>query len=250
MVERREPTISGIRVDPDEARQRAAAPGDRSRQGARPTPPAQRPVIVQKTSSGLAFFALVLALAAGGGAGYLYWQNMLMTQQLSQASQRIADLEKSLQMTGDQSSASAQAMQAKLVWADSEIRKLWGVSNDRNKKIIAENKADIAQLEKDVKGTESKVAASVKNVQDDLKVVSDLVDAQQSAITRADKQSADISAQIRALNEKMAKLDRTFSDISRRVENSEKDIDAINGFRRTVNQQLLELKGNSTSAPK
>ena len=31
-------------------------------------------------------------------------------------------------------------MKAKLVWADSEIRKLWGVSYDTNRKAIAANK--------------------------------------------------------------------------------------------------------------
>src|SRR5690606_25375675 len=86
------------------------------------------------TGSKLAPFAFLLAITGLGLAGYAYWQ-LLESQKTTEAALvRIADLESRLALTGDESEASMAALQAKLKWADSEIRKLWGVAYDTNRK--------------------------------------------------------------------------------------------------------------------
>src|SRR5690606_1560833 len=104
-------------------------------------PGAGRPA--KARSSATAVFAFLLALVGIGTASYSVWQLQLAQQSLSSAGDRIAELEARLNLTSTESDQSVTKILEKLDWADSEIRKLWGVSYDTNRKAIAANKSDI-----------------------------------------------------------------------------------------------------------
>src|SRR5690606_10123498 len=102
------------------------------------------------------------ALLGVGLGGFFGWKLTQAQVQLQQADNRIAELEGKLSMTSDQSSQSLTQVDAKLKWVDSEIRKLWGVSNDTNRKAIAANKNNIGDLEKGL-ATARKDATTAKD---------------------------------------------------------------------------------------
>lgn len=246
MGDRKEPTISTYAISKEEA----AAAKDQSRaqqrpqQGARPRQgaptsaarsPAARPVIQQK-SSPLGVIALLVALIASGAAGYSTWRLLEAEKMLAQADLRIAGLEGKFELSDDEANASSATMQAKLKWADSEIRKLWGVSYDTNRKAIAENKSSIAQA---AKGVEKKIKSANQALAGDLRVVSELVDAQQTSIEQVDK----IVSENQALVDKLNILDSNRKELERRIQTNEQAIEAIDAFRRNVNQQLLQIRG-------
>lgn len=243
MKDRTEPTISGFKVDPEAApRPRASAsagarPQQRTQKAPRPASP-QRPVVVQ---SKLALPALFIAIVAAAAAGYLYWMFHQSQLMLVDADRRIVQLEDKLTMAGDESSASVTALQASLKEAHSEIRKLWGVAYDRNRKSIQDNKNAVAAARVDT----GKVRKSLETLQAEMRVLSDLLDAQQTALTGVEQAT---SAQQRQLGDANAAIQRKVNEVGQQVQIIEKDIEAINGFRRSVNQQLLELKGGA-SAP-
>ena len=253
MSDRREPTISGLRVDMDDPRLRnrtgtqqkpaTSAPkaGGRNDTGqSRPAPSVARPVIVR---SKLAPIAFIFALLALGCAGFLGWKFLEAQNQLIASESRIAALEEKLVMSDDESTASLTALQASLKEAHSEIRKLWGVSYDRNRKAIEANTKGVASL----KSQSGKVDERVNRLASEITLISDLVDAQQTALTGVEKSNASVSAQARAMNEKSAIIDQRIAELRKQIDTIEQDIDAINGFRRTVNQELLELKGGYRS---
>ena len=189
MNERREPTISAYSPSKEDSARQQSAQGK-----GRPSPnppqarsaahsPAARPVVVAK--SRMAPFAFLLALLASAGAGFAYWQLIETQKQLTDAGNRIADLESKFELSGDESTASVETLQAKLKWTDSEIRKLWGVSYDTNRKAIATNKEDMIKVARSV----NEAKKSSQNVAGDLRVVSELVDAQQASMNAIEQQN-------------------------------------------------------------
>lgn len=237
MTERKEPTINSIRPEPDEIarrqRQAAAARGAQARGSA-------APVVVR---SKLAPVAFLVALLGCGAAGYLYWQNMQFVLALQTADARILELEKQLEMTGDESTASMTAVQAKLKWADSEIRKLWGVAHDRNRKAIAANADDIAALKKGAGSVDGKIKAALQGPVAEIKLINDLLDAQQSAISQVESKSQQQLTQVQDATDKLRQLEKTEAELKRRIAANEEAITAIDAFRRQVNQQLLQMRG-------
>lgn len=246
MNERREPTISAPskeevnapRSSGPRSANTSAAPS--SNPGAKS--PVARPVVVR---SKLAPVALLFALCGVGVAGFAYWQLTLTQQALAAADLRIADLEGKFAMSDDEVSASTETMQAKLKWADSEIRKLWGVAYDTNRKAIASNKDNIAAVEKVAKNAskqvDSKVKEALKSVTADLKLLSDLVDAQQLSLSNIESVQSKLNTTAQSIQTKLTELEK----LDKRVGNNEKAIEAIDAFRRNVNQQILQLKGGA-----
>lgn len=232
MSERREPTISTYAPSKEDAgRQQGGQQRPVSRQSAASSrSPAARPVVVQKKSI-LAPFAFLFALAACGAAGYLFWQLQLSNQRLLEADQRIASLESKFEMTDDEVNTSTEAMQAKLKWADSEIRKLWGVSYDTNRKAIKQTQDDLAKVAVTANSAKKAVDTKVQEVAAEVKVVSELVDAQQGTFTNLENRSTQMM-------ESIDKLESAKRDLEAKVKAHEQAIEAIDAFRRQVNQKL------------
>ncbi len=232
MSERREPTISTYSPTKDDAGRPNPGVKASSRQAAASSrSPAARPVVVQKKSI-LAPFALLFALASCGAAGYLFWQLQLSHKSLKEADQRIAALESKFEMTDDEVNTSTQAMQAKLKWADSEIRKLWGVSYDTNRKAIKQNQEDLAKVAVTANSAKKAVDTKVNDVVAELKVVSELVEAQQGTFTSLENRNTQ-------LMESIDKLEGAKRELESKVKSHEQAIEAIDAFRRKVNQQLF-----------
>lgn len=232
--ERKEPTISAIKPEQDEIARHRQRHHKTARTPAAAVRHAQ-PVVV---GSRLALLALFLAMGAVAVAGYAYWQMMSAQVQLQSAELRIAELEGRLELSDDESAQSVTALQAKLKWADSEIRKLWGVSYDRNRKAIEANKKAIASAN----GTTKKVQQSIKGQAADLKLINDLIEAQQNALSQGEKSQRQLQSQIQSLTDRLQKLADLEASLKSRIATNEEAIEAIDAFRRSVNRDLLQLK--------
>lgn len=247
MTERREPTISSMPIDSRDdngrARAQGATPSGGGSRGSNTPPPrpvSQRPVIVR---SKLAPIALLLAVMAGAFAGFCY--SLLMdTQsqldgaisQLQSAEARVAQLEKRLELSDDEASQSLTVIQANVKENTSEIRKLWGVSYDRNRKSIANLDDAVEKLQSTTASLDDKLG----DLTGEVNVVSELVEAQQTAITQAGRS---VEEQERELAESTDKLNALNSELRKKVANNEEAIRAIDAFRAQVTRDILELKG-------
>lgn len=255
MSERREPTISTLPLDKDEPlRGRAqAAVAQPSAHSARPVPPpvSARPVVVR---SKLAPLALLLALAAAGFAGYLYLQLQQAQQVLQKtnatltaAEARVTELEQRLALSDDESTQSITVLQANIKENSAEIRKLWGVTNDRNRKAIAQLEEKVAALEKNAGSVDDKIkaalTAALTEVTGEIKVLSDLVEAQQSSINSADQSYKSQAQSISGLNKKLEQLEQLDSELRKKIASHDEAIKAIDAFRVQVNRELIQLKG-------
>ncbi len=242
MSDRKEPTISAYTPSQEEAkRQPVASRPSQNAPTSRPTS-APRPVIVK---SKLAPFAFLVALVAFGAAGFLYWQLLETQKVLTEADARIAQLEGKFELSDDESAASVEMIQAKLKETDSEIRKLWGVSYDTNRKAIAANKSGIAQVKKVADSAKSSVKTETKTLNGEISLVSDLVEAQQNSLSAIETSHQTLQQNYQSTNDALNSLETQRKEMDRRIKTNEQAIEAIDAFRRNVNQQLLQLRSGS-----
>lgn len=257
-MERKEPTLSGIAPDVDEIEARQAtgpaepkATREKPREGARERPttarPRRSPAAAAPPKSGtnaLVIVALLLALVGLAGSGYLGWQFFVAEQELVQSQARITDLERRLDVTYDESVDSIEAVQAKLQWADSEIRKLWGVSYDTNRGNITANREQIAALKKDLGSVRSDATASrnaIEGVNNSLATVQASVtdlEASLGAVQGQQQQLQNLQEQLDQLSDRLTQV----SGLASRVETNEEAIAAIDAFRISINRDLMALK--------
>ncbi|MGL6162664.1 hypothetical protein [Microbulbifer sp.] len=227
-MQRREPTLDGTSaaVEPQlerpigrTFREPAAEPEERSGGGV----------------SMLAVVALILALAGLGAAAFLYNQWQLSRVALVDAESRIAELEKRFEMSDEESSASVEVLNAKAKENASEIRKLWGVSYDTNRKNIAANKNAAAANKKQLAG----LVSQVKGMESSVKKVA----AVESSLTELRKSNTESQ---RELKDSLTRLERQLasvrSDLTARVGANEEAVESIDAYRRSVNRDLVQLR--------
>ena len=208
-------------------------------------------------SLGLTLFALLIALLALGACGYLYTLLQGAESQSVQANARLAELESKLAVTGDESAQSVTALQVRIkalaneqADANSEIKKLWGVANDRNKKALAAQEKSLKSLTSKLSqldaAIDKRVTAALNTqlaaVRSELSVVNDLVDAQQSAISSAEKLAK--SAQTEASRAQEA-ITKDTAAIEKRLAETEDAIQAFDAFRLSVSRDLNALKATT-----
>ncbi len=260
MNERREPTIAPLHqgdapgTNKQATKAQPATPQtNRSPQpnNARPTrstpPPVSGRRVEKAKVSFLAIAALFTALLACGGASYLYTQ-LGETQQLlssataflEQSDKRIQSLEEKLALSGDESVQSIAVLQANIKTNTSEVKKLWAVAYDRNRKTIAENKATIAKLVKTNKSANKKLNNALVGLKADVSILNELMDAQQGVLAQVDQMSQSQTKSVSSLAGKLKALDKS---LSKKVASNEDAIKAIDAFRAQVNREINRLKG-------
>lgn len=248
-MERREPTLSSSSTPPDRDEPPMSRQSIESREAreqrsvrTRAAPPSA------PASNGLAIFALLLALAGVGIGGYFGWQLIETRAQLVASDARIADLENRLSMSSDESSQSLTQVDAKLKWADSEIRKLWGVSNDVNRKAIAANGEKIAGLTKDlatVKKTADEAKATVAGLPPQIAASKTAMDA---SVAKIESALGGLTEQRKRIQDLTEQLDRTEAQLANlraleaKVRTNEEAIAAIDAYRRSLNRDILQIK--------
>lgn len=203
---------------------------------------------------------LLLCLIALVGIGGFSWYQSRVLEDLnsrfSQLSARIESTDESLNESGTTLSLKIKEQGEKLDEHWGEIRKLWGVSYDTNRKAIAGNtksleqqKAGIASIQASLKKTESSLAS----LQQSFEAVKKQSESTDQSLTTMRSSTLGISAQMEELRDQVAAMSGTISrtdsavkqlnaDLSRRVADNEKSLRALDTYRAQVNQQLSQLR--------
>jgi len=175
----------------------------------------------------------------------------------------MARFEGELNVTGVEMEQSGTAVQSKLAFLDSEMRKLWGVSNDRNKKLIQDNTGAVnglsAKLEKITQQqTREGERNKIKSVQQQaaldslsstfgvLQTNTSKLDsrismvANEAVITR-DEQEGVLGAMEQELAQ-VGVLSKQFGVLSKQFQESKKAIASIDASRRQLNERVVGLE--------
>ena len=140
--------------------------------------------------------------------------------------ERISILEERLAEKDDQISILTEEVEADLKFVNKEVRKLWDLSNKRNRKNISENLNSIESLNEKIESIDKK---------------DEVLSAQQRAITlelaRIKNIQDNIDGQLDNLD--YSASNQTASD---KLADIEESIDSFNAYRIQVNQSLLNLR--------
>lgn len=192
-------------------------------------------------------FTLVLAVLAMGLAvagWFIANQHRLLTEEqerLAKANTRIEALEDRLRMTDQVMSETDAQTGEQIDFWESEIRKLWAVSNERNKKWIQDNqkllrshKTTIQALEATDKSLKSSVARHEKALgrQDEVADQLASIELQLQRVLRGQRDLVD----------KVNTAVQTVAGVNSSVQEHEQAIAAIDSYRRQFNTRLVDIE--------
>lgn len=188
--------------------------------------------------SPLMLWLLLIALAVAGGAGW-YSQNQrvqALEAQLEEADYwarqsklalarfegELSETDENLQQRGASLEGQLAEQESRLDTMDSEIRKLWVVANERNKKRLNDQQERIAALEtglaegeKSVGAVEASVAQFRSSVSADIAALKQQAETSIAALQDASRQATD---QLTQLSQQMAEVDQVIESRIRRFE--------------------------------
>ena len=184
---------------------------------------------INKSSSGL-FLGIVFVLLLMGILGLSLWVSELSKASNSVNSKvesRLLILEEQLQLADSTSTESLSDINSQLQFLDKEIRKLWDLSNKRNKVKIAELNQDIEKQTnalKELAATQTNDQKNINAIQQESKKLSILVD----ELSRSNKENLNTQNKI--------------ADLSRSILLLEETVQAFDAYRKQNNELLQELQ--------
>ena len=209
--------IPSLTLDQDEVSDRRphSATAQKGHVNPSPAKPAHAPTIVHKKPS-LAgvYLLLVLILLASAGAGYWLWQqNMQLRNELYGAKSEIQNLDHQLLAADVSANKQGQTLEETLKTHESEIRKLWGVAYDTNRKSIASNDAAIDELQK-----------KLSNLRDTVSTQSKRIAVQSEAFNEVEAGFNKLVPSVVSIDETVKSLSTKQDDLAKRLQQSEKQI--------------------------
>ena len=194
---------------------------------------------------------LMLALLVAGlvvAGWFIANQHQLLVEEalaLEDAKGRIAVLEDRLRVTDEALTETGQTTNEQINFWESEIRKLWGVTNDRNKKWIKENEAALAKLgksltalelaDKEVKGALGRHESAFAQQQSMLDQLTS-IEIQMQQVQRSQR---DLVDKVNSAQQSVAGLQ---SGLTNRVRENEQAVAAIDAYRQQLNSRLADIE--------
>ena len=173
------------------------------------------------------FFYLVVAVIVFATFSWTYFGISSQQDNLVKINNRLITLEENVQSTSDSSEENIETLLADLKIINREIRKLWDLSNKRNKK-------DISIL------TEQN------------KVISDEIFEVQNSSASNTESLAEIDASLKNIKARLAKLssfELNSNTFAERLAELEEAIEAVDAYRKQTNQTIADLQDQLSSKP-
>ena len=173
------------------------------------------------------FFYLVVSAIVLATFSWTYIGISSQQDNLVKINNRLISLEENIQLSSDSSEESIETLLADLKIVNREIRKLWDLSNKRNKK-------DISIL------TEQN------------KVISDEIFEVQNSSASNTESLAEIDASLKNIKARLAKLssfELNSNTFAERLAELEEAIEAVDAYRKQTNQTIADLQDQLSSKP-
>lgn len=197
------------------------------------------------------FSNAILAVLIGGlaVAGWFiaeqYQRLQAADATLTEAQERIGVLEDRLRTTDEALTERGEATSEQINFWESEIRKLWAVSNDRNRKWIEDNQKAIASLKQslgNVENTTREIRSTLGRHESAFAEQQKLIDeinAIQMQLQQVSRSQRDLVDRVNAAQQTVAQLRSGLAD---RVEETEQAVAAIDAYRLQLNSRLADIE--------
>lgn len=192
-------------------------------------------------------FLLILAV---GGMAYL---GVEQQRQLSALQADFDAIKSKLDSTDESVSQSGAALSMRLKeqseelekhW--SEIKKLWGVSNDRNKKAITANEEAIQGVKNSTAARKKEMAALQQKMDKKVAELNRMLESATTAALSTKLEVEEVLSGNQSLVDKLNRMEIALKqwqqEINARVAGNEEAVKSIDAYRRSTNQQILQIK--------
>lgn len=159
--------------------------------------------------------------------------------------QRLAQIENRLQITDEDRSRADTEIEGQIDFWQDEIRKLWDVSNKRNRQWITENQESLKSQQSNlakISGELDSLSAAVARVEAGIATQQQLV----NRLDKLDRQATDVTRSVQDAVDKSntasITLARVESDLSDLLQENAEFQASVDSFRRQVNTRLEELR--------
>lgn len=205
---------------------------------------------VARSGGGLLFLIFFVALGGYGVSYWLYQENQKVVQQLSNAGDRIYELERKLSATGEELDQSAVALRVQVnelkdktdvLWK--EMDKLWASAWRRNQSEIKELNAQLKRTDKSQKDGLSAVQSDISDSNNNLAVIQEQVNQQ---LKRAEEINNSIDAVVRSRAESqqtVQDMGDQVATVALRIEALIERIDALESLK----EQVAALNSRKTA---
>lgn len=222
--------------------------------------PAAAQIAAPAPKQTLAIVALVLSLAMGGFAGFLFMQLQEANAQLSKAegilnghATNLAELNDKLSASDENSNLSVDALKILLKDNGKEIRKLWDLSNKTNKPNIAKNGKSISAVKNSIAKVDKKATSidrKIGNVDSKVASANSKIDGNKKSIGSNKKTIADLKTSLalqeKALEDKLAQVKSSVNGLpaatEKRINDNEQSIRSIDATRKKLNGSMAEVE--------
>lgn len=204
-----------------------------------------------RRGGGVTWFVIVLLMLSLAGLAWFSWQQSqqqaLLQKRFDTLAAKIDSTDQSLSQSGAALSVKLSDQQKELNKHWSEIKKLWGVANDRNKKSITSLESSVAaanqankQLQKNLDSLQSRqarAAATLEELRSSVLVAGARVDEVAERVETA-----------RAGQQRLAQdVEQKLQGLESRLRASEKNMESVDAFRRQTNQTLEALRSGQAA---
>lgn len=190
------------------------------------------------------FFSGVLFVLLSGVAGAGYWQASELHKTLADTRRVLEDTQTQLsQITGQVSqtdetiSQSDSTFRGELGAVNAEIRKLWDVSNKRNRQWITENKASVEKLQKQVDDVAKQARDGKTSASQAITKLSEIDQVVKALAAEQLAASLFMTSNVDALKAEIASLKKQVSKQAR-----EQQLQASNGSQEELGQKLSSFQ--------
>lgn len=194
------------------------------------------PAYLKKKTSGGLFVGFLYVLVFMSILALAIWQNFetkANKESLDSIHQRLIVIEEQINIADEINNDSLTDISASIQFLDKEVRKLWDLSNKRNK-------VNISKLTE----TTNNINGSIENIENSLKDVSKKIESNQldivntskdlSSLLKANAQIKDLEIALRALETQMILMDDS--------------VRALNNYKTQLNQTISEIQTQIYSA--
>lgn len=256
--------IPSLTLDQDEVSDRKPNTGASPVSKRHLNPPPSKPTgsgsaVYKKPSFAGIYLLLILILAAASGAGYWLWQqNLQLRNELSGAKDKIDNLDHQLLAADVSADKKGQSLEDRIKDNESEVRKLWGVAYDTNRKAISDNGDAINAMNKKMDVMKDTVSTQGKRVamqSDDftqldnnynklIKSVADLDGKIQPLVSGFDG----IKSDLKTVSDKVSKLEKTMKSQGDKNDALSLSVDQVSQDLTSLQNKVAKLGSGSDMA--
>jgi chromosome segregation ATPase len=191
--------------------------------------------VSNSSGKGLATFAVLIALASAGAAGWLFQQLQIQVERANSAEDRIAGLESKLSATGEEIGDTTVALQIKVTELSNKSNELWEQMDKLWASAWRRNQKDITDLT-------SKVEDQIASLKNNISAVTSSTNINISSVADARSQVENLTSEVLSLNVQLERAAATDASTRRDLQNTTEKLSLLEQRNAALVTQTKQLE--------